>query len=127
MATEGNLHRQVKNFNGEGEKAGDDCRKRNSWMRAYLGKGRIKGTAPEAFGEIVFITLDGKAADALDQLEVDARKVDGNELIFDILDARFPRKADRDRIGEVLDEVFNLKAQKHEATAFHRKVHTDFQ
>lgn len=84
-------------------------------MRAYLGKERLKGTPPEAFGDLVYTLLDGKAADALDRLDVEEWEVEGGEaLIFDILDARFPGKAAQDKIGEVLDEVFSLKPYKGE-------------
>lgn len=102
-------------FTGEGEKADEDYRKWKRWMRAYLGKERLKGTPAEAFGDIVFTLLEGKAADAVDRLDVEDWEVDGGEaLIFDILDQRFPGKAAQDRIGEVLDELFGLRATKNE-------------
>ena len=41
----------------------------------------------------------------------------GQDVIYQVLDERFPEEAVHDRIGEVLDNVFDLKAEKGESTA----------
>ena len=58
-------------FTGEGEKADEDYWKWKRWMRAYLAKERLKGTPEETIGDIVFTLLEGKAADAVDRLDVE--------------------------------------------------------
>lgn len=41
----------------------------------------------------------------------------GEEVVFQVLDERFPAEATHDRLGKVLDQVFDLKVDKGESTA----------
>ena len=62
--------------------------------------------------------MDGTAENALEGLDVDDIDVDGGEdLIFDILDERFPEPEAQDKIGEALENVFRLRVERNEKTA----------
>lgn len=69
-------------FTGERKKSDGDYRKWKRWMGALLGKERLKGTPAEAFGDIVFTLLQGKAADAVDRLDVEDWEVHGKRRSF---------------------------------------------
>ena len=72
--------------------------------------------------------LDGTALRAFDAVAMDDIEVSGGQqVIFDTLDGHFPEEASHDRIGEVLDNVFDLKVELGEATAvFTGKVRAAF-
>lgn len=43
----------------------------------------------------------------------------GDEVIFQVLDERCPTEATHDRLGKVLDQIFDLKIEKGESTAIY--------
>ena len=43
----------------------------------------------------------------------------GEEVIYAILDERFPEDAAHDKIGEAMDRIFELKVDKGESTAYY--------
>ena len=108
----------VKRFSGEGLSAVEDYRRWKKWARAYLKTQSARGTAPGAFGSILYTLLDGQALLAVDGVDPDDLEQDGGEhLIFDKLDDRYPEQATQDKIGEVLDNVFTLRVDRGESTA----------
>ncbi|CAK9010135.1 unnamed protein product, partial [Durusdinium trenchii] len=108
--TEGGL---TKRFDGDGSNPAKDYERWRRWCRAYLTVQRAKGVGPEAHGSLVFSLLDGTALRALDQVPMDrVEEIGGEEVIFQILDDRFPAEATHDRLGSVLDQVFDLKVEK---------------
>ena len=123
--TEGGL---TKRFDGDGSNPAKDYERWRRWCRAYLTVQRAKGVGPEAHGSLVFSLLDGTALRALDQVPMDrVEEIGGEEVIFQILDDRFPAEATHDRLGSVLDQVFDLKVEKGETTAvFTGKVRAAF-
>ena len=63
-------------------------------------------------------SLAARRRNALEGLDIDDLDVDGCEdLIFDILDGRFPEPEAQDKIGEALDDVFRLRVERNEKTA----------
>lgn len=72
----------------------------------------IKGTDESVFGAMLFTTLDGTALRAFDAVNMDElEQTGGQDLVYQVLDDRFPEEAIHDRIGEVLDKVFDLKVE----------------
>ena len=70
----------------------------------------------KARGAYVYTLLSGKALECVEHLETSAYHIDkGEEVLFKILDARFPQRDTADELGEVLHEVFNLRANEGEA------------
>ena len=70
----------------------------------------------KARGAYVYTLLSGKALECVEHLETSAYHIDkGEEVLFQILDARFPQRDTADELGEVLHEVFNLRANEGEA------------
>ena len=123
--TEGGL---TKRFDGDGSNPAKDYERWRRWCRAHLTVQKAKGVGPEAHGSLVFSLLDGTALRALDQVSMDrVEEIGGEEVIFQILDDRFPAEATHDRLGSVLDQVFDLKVEKGETTAvFTGKVRAAF-
>ena len=108
----------VRRFDGEGEDAPNRYYKWKKWARAYLKTQKARGTTDEALGSILFCLLDGTAENALEGLDIDDLDVPGGEdLIFDILDMRFPEPEAQDKIGDALDDVFRLRVERNEKTA----------
>ena len=59
--------------------------------------------------------LTGKAYEAVEHLEfADYHKKDGDEIIWKLLDARFPKLEVVDELAETLNEVFTLRAKEGE-------------
>ena len=123
--TEGGL---TKRFDGDGSNPAKDYERWRRSCRAYLTVQKAKGVGPEAHGSLVFSLLDGTALRALDQVPMDrVEEIGGEEVIFQILDDRFPAETTHDRLGSVLDQVFDLKVEKGETTAvFTGKVRAAF-
>ncbi len=72
---------------------------------------------PEAYGALVYTLLDGTALKAVESIEIeDLDTAGGEELIFELLDGRYPEQTVQDKLGEVLDAVFGLKVDKGERT-----------
>ena len=70
----------------------------------------------EARGAYVYTLLAGKALDCIEHLEPsEYQKEDGEQVIFQLLDSRFPQKDTSDEMSEVLTAVFNLRALEGES------------
>eukprot|EP00435_Cladocopium_sp_Y103_P009550 s3832_g2.t1 len=125
---EGGRDGLVKRFSGESQDAQRDYRRWKRWARAYLTVQKAKGVPEEALGSLLYTLLDGTALRAFDAVSMDDIEVSGGQqVIFDTLDERFPEEASHDRIGEVLDNVFDLRVERGEATAvFTGKVRSAF-
>ena len=77
-----------------------------------------RGVDETALGAMLFTLLDGTALRAFDSVELDSlEQAGGQDIIYQVLDERFPEEAVHDRLGEVLDGVFDLKVDKNESTA----------
>lgn len=117
MATE-SRESQVKRFSGDGQDAQKDYKRWKRWSRAFLTVQRAKGVPESAMGSLLYTLLDGAALRAFDAVSMDDLEVDGgHQIIYDTLDGRFPEEAMHDRLGEVLDGIFDLKVERGESTA----------
>ena len=73
---------------------------------------KLPSTAKGAF---IYTLLSGKALEAVTHLEPDAyQKEGGDDIIWKLLDARFPQKEKVDELGELLGDIFSLKAKEGE-------------
>lgn len=71
--------------------------------------------ASTARGAFVYTLLSGKALEAVEHLEPSAyHKEKGEDVLFGILDRRFPEKEATDEMSENLTAIFNLKANEGE-------------
>eukprot|EP00438_Fugacium_kawagutii_P020699 Skav229155 [mRNA] locus=scaffold2275:264912:272030:- [translate_table: standard] len=108
----------VRRFSGEGANPQKDYKQWRRWARAYLTVQKARGVKEEALGSLLFTLLDGAALRAFDSHGMDElEQPGGQDVIYQILDERFPEETTQDRIGEVLDNIFELKVEKHESTA----------
>lgn len=118
MATEDKKEGLTKRFDGEGANPSKHYEQWRRWSRAYLAVQKAKGIPSTAHGSLIFALLDGTALRALDATPMEKIEEDGGEdVIFQVLDERFPAEATHDRLGQVLDQVFDLKIEKGESTA----------
>ena len=120
----------IKRFSGDGDDDGSSKahRRWRRWSRAYLTVQKAKGTPAEAFGSVLYTLLDGTALRAFDQVDM-ARLEEhgGEEVTYEILDQRYPEEEAHDRIGEVMDTIFDLKVDRGETTGnFTGKVRAAF-
>ena len=102
----------IRYFTGENE----DGKEYKRWKVWTLNKlVTLDKLTPEARGPYVYTLLSGKALEAVEHLDPqDYHKKDGEKILWQILDARFPQKETADELGEVLGEVFALKANEGE-------------
>ena len=64
----------------------------------------------------MYTLLAGKALDCIEHLETSEYQEEGGEqVIFQLLDSRFPQKDSSDEMSEVLAAVFNLRALEGES------------
>eukprot|EP00435_Cladocopium_sp_Y103_P072195 s58_g39.t1 len=108
----------VKRFSGDGLEPQRDYKLWKRWSKAYLAVQKAKGTDKSVFGALLFTLLDGTALRAFDSVSTDdLEQIGGQDLVYQVLDERFPEEAVHDRLGEVLDKVFELRVEKGEATS----------
>ena len=118
MADNGKAESMVKRFSGETQEPQKDYKRWKRWSKAYLIVQRAKGVDESALGAMLFTLLDGAALRAFDSVEMDSlEQAGGQDIIYQVLDERFPEEAVHDRLGEVLDGIFDLKVEKNESTA----------
>ena len=89
----------IKRFSGDGDDGSSKAYRRwRRWSRAYLTVQKAKGTPAEAFGSVLYTLLDGTALRAFDQVDM-ARLEEhgGEEVIYEILDQRYPEEEAHDR------------------------------
>ena len=103
----------MKRFSGDADDPQKEWRRWKRWARAYLVVQRARGVPGEALGSLLFTLLDGSALRAFDSTSIDVLEQPGRQdIIFNVLDGRYPAEAAHDRLGEVLDTIFNLKVEK---------------
>ena len=119
MATDGgNEKGMVRRFDGDGANPQKEYERWKRWSRAYLTVQKAKGVPEEAFGSMLYTLLDGTALRTFDSTPMDQiEQPGGQDLIYSLLDERFPEEASHDRLGQVLDTIFDLKVEKGETTA----------
>ena len=65
----------------------------------------------EARGAYVYTLLSGKALECVEHCDPALyRKKNGEDVLFALLDKRFPQKDDADEMGEMLTSIFALKS-----------------
>lgn len=118
----------VRRFSGESQDAQKEYRRWKRWTRAYLTVQKSRGVPEEALGSLLHTLLDGAALRAFDAISMDdIETAGGQQVIYEVLDNRFPEEASHDRIGEVLDNIFDLRVERGETTAvFTGKVKSAF-
>ena len=103
----------LKTFSGETE----DSREYKRWKTWVSNKLlTLESKIPAAAqGAYVYTLLSGKALEAVEHLDASEYQVDGgDQVLFRILDARFPQKDASDEMSETLTEVFALRATEGE-------------
>lgn len=109
---------QVRRFAGDGDNPPKQYKQWKRWARAYLKVQGSKGMSADAFGSVLYTLLDGPALRAFDATDMDIiETAGGQDVIFQVLDERYPEEASHDRLGEVLDQIFDLKVDRNESTA----------
>lgn len=108
----------IKRFSGDGADPQKEYKRWKRWSRAYLTVQRAKGTPEAALGSLLFTMLDGSALRAFDSTNMDDLEVDGGQdVVYQVLDDRYPEESTHDRLGEILDAIFDLKVERGESTA----------
>ena len=103
----------VKIFTGEDEDV-KEYKRWKTWVRNKLLTLEEK-VAKKARGAYVYTLLGGKALETIEHLEAsEYQKEGGEDVIFRLLDARFPEKDSTDEMAETLTAVFNLRANEGE-------------
>lgn len=116
--SEGKPETAVRRFSGEGANPQRDYKQWKRWSRAYLVAQKARGVNEEALGSLLFTLLDGAALRALDSHSMDEiEQAGGQDVVYQTLDERFPEESTQDRIGEVLDAIFDLRVERNESTA----------
>lgn len=105
-------------FSGDGENPTKEWKRWKRWSKAFLAVQKAKGMPAEAFGPLLFTLLDGTAVRSFDQVGLEKLETaGGQDIIYEVLDNRFPEEEAHDRIGEVLDCIFGLEVKKQESTS----------
>ena len=116
--SEGAKESLVKRFSGDGADPQKEYKRWKRWSRAYLTVQRAKGTPEAAMGSLLFTLLDGSALRAFDATNMDDLEVEGGQdVVYQVLDDRYPEESSHDRLGEILDAIFDLKVERGESTA----------
>ena len=103
----------IRCFSGEDE----DVKEYRRWKTWVQNKLLTLDKLPKAArGSYIYTLLSGKALETVEHLKAeDYQKEGGEAVLWDLLDARFPQKEASDEMGEILGEVFALKAKDNEA------------
>eukprot|EP00434_Breviolum_minutum_P039141 symbB.v1.2.034744.t1/scaffold4544.1/size38254/1 len=116
--SEGAKESLVKRFSGDGADPQKEYKRWKRWSRAYLTVQWAKGTPEAAMGSLLFTLLDGSALRAFDATNMDDLEVEGGQdVVYQVLDDRYPEESSHDRLGEILDAIFDLKVERGESTA----------
>ena len=102
----------IRCFSGEDE----DVKEYRRWKTWVQNKLLTLDKLPKnAKGSYIYTLLSGKALETVEHLKAeDYQKEGGEQTLWDLLDARFPQKDASDEMGEILGEVFSLKAKDNE-------------
>ena len=69
----------------------------------------------EIWGSFVWTLLQGRVLEIVEHLSAsDYQKEDGDIVIFNFLDERWPKKERNDEMGKYISEIFSLKAREGE-------------
>ena len=103
----------VRYFSGSGE----DPQEYKRWKTWASNKLLTLDKLPKAAkGAWIYTLLTGKALECIEHLPQDAyQKEGGEQVIWDLLDQRFPIRDQTDELGELLTEVFTLRATEGES------------
>ncbi|CAK9067550.1 unnamed protein product [Durusdinium trenchii] len=104
----------LRSFSGDSEDA-KEYKRWKVWVSNKLLT--IADKVPEhARGAYVYTLLSGKALECVEHLDPSSyQKKDGEKIIFERLDQRFPQKDASDKMSEVLTEVFAVKSHEGES------------
>ena len=100
-------------FSGESE----DYKEYRRWKLWLVNKFQTLDKLPkEARGSYLFTCLTGKALETVEHVDPsEYQKEGGEKVLLKLLDARFPERDQTDELGEVLNEVFTLRAREGES------------
>eukprot|EP00435_Cladocopium_sp_Y103_P032199 s207_g8.t1 len=103
----------VRYFSGDSE----DSKEYKRWKTWCCNKLLTLHKLPKsARGSYVYTLLSGKALEAIEHLEPSTYQCDGgDEVIWKLLDSRFPQKEKVDELGEIMGEVFSLRVKEGES------------
>ena len=103
----------IRYFSGENE----DGREYKRWKTWAQNKLLTMDKLPETSrGAFIYTLLSGKALEAVEHLKAEEyQKKDGDLVLWALLDQRFPQLETVDELGEILNEVFSLKAKEGES------------
>ena len=102
----------VRYFSGDGEDPQEYKRWKTWASNKLLTLDKLPKTAKGAW---IYTLLTGKALECIEHLAPeDYQKEGGERVIWDLLDQRFPLRDQTDELGELLTEVFLLKASEGE-------------
>eukprot|EP00435_Cladocopium_sp_Y103_P016050 s2207_g4.t1 len=104
----------VRFFSGEAED-GKEYLRWKTWCRNKLLT--LDKLPKNARGSYVYTLLSGKALEAIEHLEPATYQCEGggDDVIWKLLDARFPQKEKVDELGEIMGEVFGLRVKEGES------------
>ena len=104
----------LRSFSGDSEDA-KEYKRWKVWVSNKLLT--VADKVPEhARGAYVYTLLSGKALECVEHLDPSSyQKKDGEKILFERLDQRFPQKDASDEMSEVLTEVFAVKAHEGES------------
>eukprot|EP00435_Cladocopium_sp_Y103_P003701 s6229_g1.t1 len=112
-AASGSESGPIRGFSGDNE----DGREYRRWKTWCLNKMMtMDKLSDSARGAYIMTLLSGKAYEAVEHVDPkDYQKKDGDALLWQLLDARFPKLDTVDELSEILTEVFSLKAREGES------------
>ena len=103
----------IRIFSGESEDA-QEYKRWKTWVQNKLLT--LDKLPAKAKGAYIYTLLSGKALECIEHLEAtDYQKEDGDQVIWTLLDQRFPQKDKTDEMGESLGKIFALRAQEGES------------
>ena len=99
----------LKYFSGEDV----DYREYKRWKQWAQNKMLVMDRLPKtARGAFIWTLLQGKALEVVEHLITDQYQIEGGEqVIFDLLDKRWPQKDRTDETGETIGEIFAMKGR----------------
>ena len=94
-----------------------DFREYRRWRQWAINKMNVMDKLPsKARGSFVWTLLQGKALEIVEHLKEEEYQCErGDEVIFKLLDQRWPQKDRSDEMGEHISEIFGLKAKEGES------------
>ena len=94
-------------FSGDTEDA-QEYRRWKNWVKNKILT--MDKLPTGAAGPYVYTLLTGKALECVEHLSpVEYQKEGGDQVLFQLLDTRFPDKDKTDELGEMMNEIFQLR------------------